>query len=79
MTNLPNVTSIYNKFSAIIYIWVDCNFFLHAPQPVGQALVYSLQTGLQDKFTPEVKEGWLTLYAVVQHFMTLGMEGGLEI
>ena len=56
----------------------------HAPslflplQPVGQALIYTLQTGLGDKFTEEVKEAWLKLYAVVQQLMTLGMTEGID-
>lgn len=46
--------------------------------PVGQALIYTLQTGLGDKFTEEVKAAWLKLYAVVQQLMTLGMTEGID-
>ena len=50
----------------------------HFCQPVGQALIYTLETGLQEKFTEKVKDAWITLYTIVQHFMTLGMEEGLD-
>jgi len=46
-------------------------------QPVGEALIYTLEMGLKDKFTDEVKEAWVTLYGVVEKFMTQGMQEGL--
>ena len=47
-------------------------------QPVGEALIYALQTGLKEKFTDEVKTAWVTLYTVVQQLMTLGMNEGID-
>lgn len=46
-------------------------------QPVGQALIFTLSKGLEDKFTKEVETAWVTLYTTVQHFMSLGMAEGL--
>lgn len=45
---------------------------------MGEALVYTLGQGLQEKFTEEVQTAWITLYTVVQHFMTKGMNEGLD-
>jgi len=42
-------------------------------------LIYALSTGLGDHFTDEVKEAWVTLYGIVQHFMEMGMREGLGV
>ena len=34
-------------------------------QPVGAALLWTLEQGLGDKFTPEVKEAWTVVYTVL--------------
>ena len=47
-------------------------------QPVGEALVFALESVVKDKFTSEVKEAWITLYSIVKHFMSLGMDDGLD-
>ncbi len=47
-------------------------------QPVGEALIYTLETGLKEKFTVEVKEAWVALYKAVQMNMTQGMEEGVS-
>lgn len=47
-------------------------------QPVGQALLYTLQTELKEKFTEEVQTAWVTLYTIVQQLMTLGMTEGID-
>jgi hemoglobin-like flavoprotein len=39
---------------------------------VGQALIATLQKGLGDAFTPEVKEAWLACYATVAATMIGG-------
>nr|AUV50087.1 globin-like protein [Exaiptasia diaphana] len=40
--------------------------------PVGEALVFTLQTGLTEKFTTEVKEAWLAVYGIVADNMKAG-------
>ncbi|MEM8554439.1 MAG: globin family protein [Pseudomonadota bacterium] len=37
--------------------------------PVGEALIYTLEKGLGDDFTPEVKDGWLTAYTTLSGVM----------
>jgi len=39
-------------------------------QPVGEALIFTLEKGLGDDFTPEVKDAWLTTYTTLQAVMT---------
>jgi len=36
---------------------------------VGGALLLTLEQGLGDAFTPEVREAWTTLYGVISHTM----------
>jgi len=44
---------------------------------VGSALIWTLESALKEKFTPEIKEAWLSLYKVVQSLMEQGMEEGI--
>jgi len=44
--------------------------------PVGQALIWTLEQGLGEAFTPQVREAWLALYETVQHVMLKGMQQG---
>lgn len=41
-------------------------------------MVHALETELGSSFTDEVKKAWVTLYAIVQYFMELGMKEGLD-
>jgi hemoglobin-like flavoprotein len=47
----------------------------HHYATVGAALIETLEQGLGDAFTPEVREAWVTLYGVVSRTM---MEGSVE-
>ncbi|MEX2215523.1 MAG: globin family protein [Phycisphaeraceae bacterium] len=38
-------------------------------QPVGAALLWTLQQGLGDKFTPQVKEAWAAAYVLLSSTM----------
>ena len=38
-------------------------------QPVGAALIWTLETGLGDAFTPAVKAAWLEAYATLANLM----------
>jgi hemoglobin-like flavoprotein len=42
--------------------------------PVGAALLWTLQQGLGDDFTPEVGEAWTTVYGVLSRTMIDAME-----
>lgn len=39
-------------------------------KPVGEALIYTLEKGLGEDFTPEVKDAWVTTYKTLQSVMT---------
>ncbi len=39
-------------------------------QTVGEALLWTLEQGLGDAFTPDVKEAWAEAYAIVAETMT---------
>ncbi|MEZ5852904.1 MAG: globin family protein [Hyphomicrobiaceae bacterium] len=39
-------------------------------QPVGEALIWTLEKGLGDKFTPDVKAAWLATYTTLEGVMT---------
>lgn len=41
--------------------------------PVGAALLWTLEQGLGDDFTPEVKEAWATAYGVLSKVMIEAM------
>ena len=42
--------------------------------PVGAALIWTLEKGLGEAFTPEVKAAWVEVYSVLSHAMIAGME-----
>lgn len=39
-------------------------------KPVGEALIWTLEKGLGDAFTPDVKTAWLATYTTLQSVMT---------
>ena len=41
-------------------------------EPVGQALLWTLRTGLADAFTPEVEAAWTKVYGVLAATMQAG-------
>ena len=43
-------------------------------QLVGDSLLWTLEQGLGDKFTPEVKEAWSTMYGLVSEQMKEGLQ-----
>lgn len=42
--------------------------------PVGAALLWTLEQGLGEEFTPEVKEAWTAIYAVLSSLMINAIE-----
>lgn len=42
--------------------------------PVGEALIYTLEKGLGDDFTPQTKEAWLATYTTLASVMTKAAE-----
>lgn len=57
---------------------LTCNilFFMFFFQPVGAALLSTLEKGLGENFTSEAREAWTTVYGVVADTMK---EGAKEI
>lgn len=53
-------------------------FFLIFFQPVGAALLDTLDKGLAEKFTSEVKEAWTVVYGIVADTMKAGLKEALE-
>lgn len=43
---------------------------------MGQALIDTLEKGLGDKFTPEVKEAYIVFYTIVADNMKEGLHEG---
>lgn len=39
-------------------------------KPVGEALIWTLEKGLGDDFTPDVKDAWVETYTTIQGVMT---------
>ena len=56
--------------SFFIYLLLLCYANL---QVVGQALIETLEKGLGDKFTPEVKEAYIEFYKMVADNMKEGL------
>jgi len=42
--------------------------------PVGAALIWTLEKGLGEAFTPDMKAAWVEVYSVLSHAMIAGME-----
>ena len=67
------------KFYLVTRIDFSVFFFLIIFfQPVGAALLYTLDKGLGGKFTSEVKEAWTIVYGIVADTMKAGLKEVLE-
>lgn len=55
-----------------------CSLFLKLFQVAGSALLDTLNNGLGDKFTSEVKEAWTGVYGIVANTMQAGAKEVLE-
>ena len=53
-------------------------FFSRFFQPVGAALLDTLDKGLGEKFTSQVKEAWTVVYGIVADTMKVGLKEVLE-
>ena len=61
-------------FSVFFSLFYFCYFF----QPVGAALLGTLDEGLGEKFTSEVKEAWTVVYGIVADTMKAGLKEAIE-
>ena len=46
--------------------------------PVGEALIWTLEQGLKERFTSERRDAWLALYQGVTQAMLDGLQGGTQ-
>lgn len=66
LTNLPALVPVVEDLAVrhIDYGVKDEHY-----APVGEALIYTLDKGLGDSFTEEVKEAWLAVYTLLSETM----------
>lgn len=70
VTNLHQAEKIIPAVEDLGRRHVDYGVTEEHYKPVGEALIYTLDKGLGDEFTPEVKEAWIATYTTVQSVMT---------
>ena len=64
------ILSVNNRQWVIIDIYIS----VIATQLVGQALVATLEDGLKEEFTKEVKEAYIAFYTLVSQAMKEGLQ-----
>jgi hemoglobin-like flavoprotein len=72
VAGLGNWASIAPAIAALGERHTDYGVRTEHYDTVGKALIATLQKGLGDAFTPEVKEAWLACYAAVASEMIAG-------
>jgi hemoglobin-like flavoprotein len=70
VTNLHQVDKIIPAVEDLGRRHVDYGVTADQYKPVGEALIYTLEKGLGDDFTPDVKDAWVATYTTVQSVMT---------
>ncbi len=70
VTNLHQVETIIPAVQDLGRKHVDYGVKDEHYKPVGEALIYTLEKGLGDDFTPEVKDAWVETYTTLQGVMT---------
>lgn len=70
VSNLHQVETIIPAVQELGRKHVDYGVKNEHYKPVGEALIYTLEKGLGDDFTPEVKEAWVTTYTTLEGVMT---------
>ncbi|KAK3732557.1 hypothetical protein QZH41_017846 [Actinostola sp. cb2023] len=69
LDDLPSLSIVLKDLGARHVAW---NVKEHHYGPVGEALIFTLKTGLGDKFTTEVNEAWLAVYGLIADSMKAG-------
>lgn len=69
VSNLHQVETIIPTVQELGRKHVDYGVKDEHYKPVGEALIYTLEKGLGDEFTPEVKDAWVTTYTTLQGVM----------
>ncbi len=69
VNGLGNITSILPAASALAKRHVDYGVKASHYEPVGAALIWTLQRGLGEQWTPELEAAWSAAYALLSQFM----------
>lgn len=69
VNGLGNLNSILPAASALAKRHVDYGVKAAHYQPVGAALLWTLERGLGDRWTPDLNAAWSTAYALLSQFM----------
>jgi hemoglobin-like flavoprotein len=69
VNGLGNITSILPAASALAKRHVDYGVKPSHYEPVGAALLWTLERGLGEQWTPDLKEAWGGAYALLSQFM----------
>lgn len=69
VNNLHQIDKIIEPVKALGAKHVDYGVTDKHYDVVGEALIWTLQEGLKDDFTPEVKDAWVTTYTTVASVM----------
>jgi hemoglobin-like flavoprotein len=69
VNGLGNLTSILPAASALAKRHVDYGVKASHYEPVGAALIWTLQRGLGEQWTPELEAAWSEAYTLLSHFM----------
>lgn len=70
---LNNLDSIIPAIQAMGQRHVGYGVTMEHYAVVGEALIWTLEKGLGDAFTAEVKDAWITLYALVTQVATANL------
>lgn len=69
VNGLNNLDQIVPVAQELAVKHVDYGVTAEHYQPVGEALIFTLEKGLGDGFTEEVKDGWVTAYTTLSSVM----------
>ncbi len=70
VNNLHQIETIVPAVQDLGRRHVDYGVTAEQYKPVGAALIWTLEQGLGDAFTPDVKEAWVTTYNTLESVMT---------
>jgi hemoglobin-like flavoprotein len=69
VNGLGNLASILPAASALAKRHVDYGVKESHYEPVGSALLWTLERGLGDQWTPDLKAAWSSAYALLSQYM----------
>jgi hemoglobin-like flavoprotein len=69
VNGLGNLTSILPAASALAKRHVDYGVKAQHYEPVGSALLWTLERGLGEQWTPDLKDAWSGAYGLLSQYM----------